>query len=87
MDLSVIKYPPGYEPPPARSESQILQDLDRRCGYTQGEARTLDPSLASPPPDGKDQKVSASIVNIPRKMRNGLPGGCGRNSKAKAVGK
>lgn len=78
-----IRYPPGYVSTMGRrTEAEILADLDRRCGHTPSPGRILDPSLASPAPVGREQKASMDIV-IPRKMRSGLPGGCGRNSKAK----
>jgi len=78
-----IKYPPGFISTLGnRSEDEILAELDRRCGYLQGEVRSIPLDQAAPAPDGKDSKPSYDI-HVPRAMRAGLKGGCGKNAKAK----
>ena len=56
----MINYPPGYQPR-RRTESEIEADLDSRFSCSSGPPRTIDPALASPPPDGIPEKVSLSI--------------------------
>ncbi len=80
--MSVI-YPPGYESTPRRSDDEVMQEWNRRCGYTQGEVRSIPLDQASPPPEGKESKSSYNI-HVPRgAKRLGFKGGCGKNGKAK----
>lgn len=81
-----VVYPPDYQPRPRRSDAEILLELDRRTGHIQGEVKSIPLDQASPPPEGKESKSSFN-VHVPRSLRTGFQGGCGKNAKARAAGK